>query len=166
MDIELIRAPREATPVFDNLFQYYVYDFSEVIGAEVAADGRFASRSFDAYWEDAWRHPFLARVNGHYAGFALVHQRSHLSADPEVCDVGEFFVLRKYRRCGVGSALARQVFELFPGRWEVRQRLANEAATRFWRTVIADYTQGRFQETTLDTERWRGPVQSFDNAAR
>ncbi|MEO7032545.1 MAG: GNAT family N-acetyltransferase [Polyangiaceae bacterium] len=166
MNVELIRAQREAAPVLANLFQYYVYDFSEVIGAEVAEDGRFASRSFQAYWEDPWRHPFLARVAGHYAGFAFVHQRSHLTADPAVCDVGEFFVLRKYRRRGVGSALARQVFELFPGRWEVRQLLANEAATRFWRSVIADYTEDRFQEATLDTDRWRGPVQSFDNAAR
>ena len=166
MNIELIRAPREAAPVLDNLFQYYVYDFSEVIGVDVADDGKFARRSCEVYWEDAWRHPFLARVAGQYAGFALVHQRSHLSADPAVCDVAEFFVLRKYRRRGVGAALARQLFELFPGRWEVRQLLANEAATRFWRSVIADYTRGHFEEITSDTERWRGPVQRFDNAKR
>ena len=103
-------------------------------------------------------------MGGQYAGFALVQQRSHLTADPAVSDVAEFFVLRKYRRRGIGAALARQVFELFKGRWEVRQLATNPAATQFWRTVIAGCTGGRFLETTWDNERWRGPVQEFDNS--
>ncbi len=166
MDIELIAAPREALPVLENLFQFYVHDFSPVVGADVAEDGKFAQRPLEVYWQEPWRHPFLARVAGRYAGFALVHQRSHLSADPGVADVAEFFVLRKYRRRGVGRALAHAVFALFPGRWEVRQLSANETATQFWRSVIAEHTQGRFEETALDSERWRGPVQTFDNAPR
>ncbi|MEP7052984.1 MAG: GNAT family N-acetyltransferase [Pseudomonadota bacterium] len=164
MDVELTLAPRTAGPLLENLFQYYAYDFSESIGLDVGDDGMFAPRSLEPYWQDPFRHPFLARVAGQHAGFALVHQRSYLTADPAVCDIAEFFVLRKYRRRGVGAALARQVFELFKGRWEVRQLASNGAATQFWRAVIAGYTDGRFVETTWDNERWRGPVQEFDNS--
>jgi predicted acetyltransferase len=166
MNVELTRAARETAPLLENLFQYYVYDFSESMGLDVGDDGKFVPPSLEAYWQDAWRHPFLARVGGRCAGFALVHQRSRLSGDPGVCDVAEFFVLRKYRRRGIGAALAQQLFELFPGRWEVRQLLVNEAATHFWRSVIKRYTDGRYEETILDNERWRGPVQMFDSSAR
>ena len=30
-------------------------------------------------------------------------------------------------------------------------------------SVIAEYTGGHFEETILDNEQWRGPVQYFDN---
>lgn len=163
MDIELTLAPRAAASALENLFQYYVYDFSALVGMDVAEDGKFARRSLELYWQDPWRHAFLARVAGRYAGFALVHQRSYLNADPSVSDVAEFFVLRKYRRQGVGAALARHVFEFFPGRWEVRQLTGNDAATRFWRKVIADFTRGCFEEEELSGEHFRGLVQRFDN---
>jgi predicted acetyltransferase len=50
-----------------------------------------------------------------------------------------------------------------PGRWEVRVITQNAPAQVFWRSVIAEYTQGAFQEALLDDEDWRGPVFSFDN---
>jgi predicted acetyltransferase len=75
--------------------------------------------------------------------------------------VAEFFVMRKYRRKGIGAACAAQAFDLFPRRWEVRQLAANAAATAFWRRAIHRYSDGRFEEALLDDERWRGPVQSF-----
>src|SRR3954454_17248170 len=110
-NIELVRATRETSSALGNLFQYYMYDFSDLVGLDVSDDGRFAPRSLDSYWEDSWRHPFLARVDGKYAGFALIHQRSRITADPSIWDVAESFVMRKYRRQGVGAALATRVFD-------------------------------------------------------
>jgi len=49
--------------------------------------------------------------------------------------------------------------------WEVRQVMESVAATAFWRRVIGQYTLGAFEETVFDDERWRGPVQRFDNRA-
>jgi predicted acetyltransferase len=50
--------------------------------------------------------------------------------------MSEFFVMRKYRRGGVGREAARLVFALFPGAWQVRQLHGNDAATAFWRAVV------------------------------
>lgn len=82
--------------------------------------------------------------------------------DPEVMDVAEFFVMRKFRRLGVGRACARRAFDRFPRCWEVREQRSNTPAIAFWRATISDYTSGRFHEEFVDDERWRGPVQSFD----
>ena len=45
----------------------------------------------------------------------------------------------------------------------MRQKDENARAIAFWRRVIDRYTGGRFEEDAIDDERWRGPVQRFDN---
>ena len=52
--------------------------------------------------------PFAVRADGHTAGFVLVNRWSALD-QPLDYAVAEFFVLRKYRRAGVGTCSARGV---------------------------------------------------------
>ena len=163
MQIELVRAMPDDAEALAHLLQYYVYDFTEFVDTPLGQDGRFVVPSLAAYWTDPWRHPFLVRVDGKLAGFALVHQRSHVTGDESTWDVAQFFVMRRYRRHGVGGTVATRVFDTFRGRWEVRELHANHAAIAFWRRVIDAYTSGDYEETIIDDERWRGPVQSFRN---
>ncbi len=163
MDVQVTAAGADERARLGALFELYTYDFSELLGLDVGDDGRFGARSLDVYWSAPRRHPFLIRVDGRLAGFALVHGQSHLTGDEAVTDMAEFFVLRKYRRRGVGERAARFLFDRFRGRWEVREKRENQAATAFWRRVIARYTGGRFDEVAVDDERWRGPVQRFDS---
>jgi len=165
MQVLVSPAARVEEQALRALFELYAYDFSELLGLDLGDDGRFAVPSLAAYWEDPRRHPFLVRIDGKLAGFALVGQGSRLGDDPEVFDMAEFFVVRRYRRHGVGERVAVEIFNKFPGRWEVRQRPENTAATAFWRRVIGRYTGQRFVETQWDDERWRGPVQRFAGGA-
>jgi len=146
------------------LFELYVYDLSDAFGIDVGEDGRFVVPALDAYFRDPRCHAFLIRVDEKLAGFALVQRRSRLSGDEAVCDVAEFFVMRKYRRRGVGERVAGVLFDRFRGTWEVRQRKENQAATVFWRRAIGRYTGEEFEEIVLDDERWRGPVHRFSSA--
>jgi predicted acetyltransferase len=163
MQIELVRAVPSDAGTLANLLQYYVYDLTEIVDSALGGDGRFVVPSLDAYWSDAWRHPHLVRVDGKLAGFALVQQRSRITGDETTWDVAEFFVMRRYRRQGVGTIVATRLFDSFRGRWEVRELKANLAATAFWRRVIGAYTNDTYEETLIDDERWHGPVQSFRN---
>jgi predicted acetyltransferase len=163
VNVQITEAGPEEQARLTALFELYAYDFSELLGMDVADDGRFPVPPLDAYWTDPRCHAFLIRVDEKLAGFALVQQRSRLTGDETVCDVAEFFVMRRYRRHGVGERVARWLFDRFRGPWEVRQRSENPAATAFWRRSIARYTGGRFEEVVLDDERWHGPVQRFDS---
>jgi predicted acetyltransferase len=158
----LVPATSGDATLLRNLLQLYCYDFAEFVGGEVGADGLFHVPSLDAYWQDAWRHPFVIRVGENVAGFALVHQKSRITGDESTWDMAEFFVMRQHRRRGVGAEMAKALFDRYPGRWEVRERRENERAITFWRSVIAAYTGGRFEETVYDDDRWKGPVQSFE----
>jgi predicted acetyltransferase len=163
--IALDPAATEERAVLDNLMQLYVYDWSEVLPLDVGDRGRFADYPLDPYFRDDWRHPFLVRVDGKLAGFALVSARSWLTGAAGVFDMAEFFVLRRYRRQGVGLAAACAAFDRFRGPWEVRQRDAATQATAFWRRAIAHYTGGRYQEVRWDDAAWTGPVQTFSSAS-
>jgi len=159
--ISLDPAGAAERPVLENLFQLYAYDWSELGWLDVGRDGRFADPSLDSYWRDDDHHPFLIRVDGRLAGFVLVVARSRLTGVAGVFDMAEFFVMRKYRRQGVGLTAASAAFARFPGRWEIRQRDQNVGATAFWRRVIARFTAGSYVETRNDDALWVGPVQTF-----
>jgi len=75
--------------------------------------------------------------------------------------MAEFFVMRSYRRRGVGLAAAFAAFDRFKGPWEVRQRDENVAAIAFWRRAIHDYTRGNYREVRWDGPEWTGVVQTF-----
>jgi predicted acetyltransferase len=153
--------PLEITPASDadylvvsNLARFYIYDMAEYTGWNFPPDGLFDSADqFANYWgrpgkrswPPAWRgFPFLIRIDGHPGGFALVKR---INDAPPTFDMGEFFIPRQYRRQGIGRRVAVDLFDRFPGRWEVRELLANKPAQSFWRRIISDYTSGVFTET-------------------
>ncbi|HWD63231.1 MAG TPA: GNAT family N-acetyltransferase [Humibacter sp.] len=123
--------------LIERLMQLYLHDFSQFDERELGEDGRFAYPWLDAYWSDRDRRAYLFRVDDHPAGFALVRL-----TDP--IEMAEFFVVRKYRRSGVGASAARQVFAHHPGEWSVSEIARNFPAVAFWHAVIP----GPFDERT------------------
>jgi predicted acetyltransferase len=165
MQIDIVRATLGDRPLLRQLSEFYMYDLSEYDAElEINAHGTF-DFSIDRYWQDINRAPYLVQVDGKAAGFVLVKRGAYLSADPTMMDMSDFFILRRFRRQGVGTYAAETIFNMFPGKWEVRQFAENTAAQSFWRKVISRYTNGHFQEFALDNEQWKGAVQYFENAA-
>jgi predicted acetyltransferase len=159
MNIQLTRAAAHEQPIIENLMQLYLYDFSEICGDDCDEQGRFEYEYLPRYWVEPERYPYLIRANGKLAGFALVRLRTEAPEDPPPHAVAEFFILRKYRRQGVGEQAAFQIFDRFPGPWEVAEIPENVGAIHFWRRVIDTYTGGNYEEI-IDPD-WKGPVQSF-----
>lgn len=147
-EVSLATATRADAPLLANLLELYLHDLSESFPIEVGADGRFGYELLPLYWSEAERRfPFLIRHGPRVAGFALVTRGSSASDDPLVLDVAEFFVLRQYRRRGVGREAAILLWNLVTGRWVVRVSEGNRRALAFWPGVIRDYTGGAFSET-------------------
>jgi len=167
--VTVLEAPAAQRPVFDNLLQLYLYDFSEFapIGSphgEVDEEGRFTYPGLESYWQDGGRIPLLIRAGDGIAGFALVNQWSALGL-PLDHVVAEFFVLRKYRRARVGARAALSIFRRYPGRWEVPVAWYNPPALAFWRKVTEAAAPGKVEEIAGDGKRWAGPVLRFTTGA-
>jgi len=163
MIIEITPATITERPILRNLMELYQYDFSEFDGADLSPLGYYDYPYLDHYWVDPERMPFLVRVDGNLAGFALVARYNYLTGQKDNWVMAEFFVLRKYRCQGVGEYVARYIFDQFPGEWQVGQIAENQAAAAFWRKIITRYTRENFREHHLDNDNWRGPVQIFSS---
>jgi predicted acetyltransferase len=117
--------------LLSNLLELYIHDLSAAFpDVELGANGRFGYRPLALYWsQPESRFAFLIHCDARIAGFALVTLGSPATDDPNVFDVAEFFVLRRYRRAGVGRQAAELLWKGFPGRWIVR--VFEETRVRF-----------------------------------
>jgi predicted acetyltransferase len=132
--------------VLANVFELYLHDMSEAFPQLVlGAEGRFGyARLPDWFAEPDRRFPFWIRRDGALAGFALAMRGSPATDDPTHLDVAEFFVLRSYRRFGVGRNAAFALFDRLRGHWVVRVSKGNARGSAFWPPVIEEYTCGAF----------------------
>ncbi len=137
LKIELIEAnAREHGALFENLLNLYFYDFAEILGYDIGADGSYLQNPH------AWGIPdevvYLLYVDELPAGFAIIGQGSEIDGRKDVWDMHEFFVIRRHRRNGVGSWLAREVWRKHPGTWDVRVVKPNTGALAFWEGIIRE----------------------------
>jgi predicted acetyltransferase len=164
MNVEVLSALITDKPIIQRMMELYQYDFSEFENIDLNEHGYFGYLYLDYYWVEADRHPFLVRVNAKLAGFVLVNQDTYLPGSQY--SVAEFFILRKYRKHGIGRQVAFHIFDSFCGRWEIHQVHTNKVAQQFWRSVIRAYTENNYTETVMEDEAWTGIVQCFDNTAK
>jgi len=129
--IELIEVEEKQKSVLAHLIELYEYDFSEFNDRDVNEFGLYGYKYLDHYWTDANRHPFFVVIDGSYAGFVLVSSHSYLRKNDQVKSISEFFIMRKYRRKGIGEEAASQIFNKFKGNWEVLQHGKNDPSKYF-----------------------------------
>ncbi len=131
--------PAEDDTLITNLFQYYLYDMSEYTGFQPDASGSFAVDNSVTglldYWQEPNHFPYLIRVNEELAGFALVRQFPQGSGQ---YDMGQFFVMRKFKRQGVGSRAFQLCVARHPGPWQTRVLPDNTGALAFWKKTIGE----------------------------
>lgn len=158
MRISLSKAFSAENKIFMNLFQLYDHDFSEYLDFDVNDEGKFEPYKYlDEYWIDPDRYPYLIKVDDRIAGFALV--RTIREGNRRYHSITEFFILRRYRRNGVGKEVAKRIFSIHKGEWEVYQVEKNRPAQSFWNKVINEYTNGKY---SVRTENGR-TIQVFES---
>jgi predicted N-acetyltransferase YhbS len=151
-----------------NLLELYVHDLSAIFTrVELGPDGRFGYPALPTYLSGRTdRFAFLIRCDGHVAGFALAQRGSPVADDPNVLDIAEFFVLRRFRERGVGRAAAALLWDRLPGTWTIRAAVHNARTVPFWRGAVAAYTHGTGTEREHLVGSSKRVVFSFDSAAR
>ena len=162
-DLRIIEAKKSQKEILRQLLELYQYDLSIVTDDDVDQSGLYGYSYLDCYWTEERRYPHLFLFQEFLAGFALVNKVNWLPENDGAHSMAEFFVLKKYRRHGLGTVAAQYVINRFPGSWEIRVHSENQAARQFWRQVISDLTFGQFVERIPDPQLWCGPVFSFKN---
>jgi len=163
--IEVIQAAPEEKPILANLLELYAHDFSEFHDVAIGEDGRFGYKSLPLYWSEPDRYPFLVRSGGRLAGLVFVKKGSEVSSNQAVWDMAEFFVIRGYRRRGIGTQIAREVWMRFPGPWEVRVMQSNVSACRFWERAISGFLGRAIQPIGIEKGEGCRNLFSFESGS-
>jgi len=137
MKIELVLA--ESPEIIMNLFQYYIYDMSEYTKFDPNPNGTFVVDEsvvqLNVYWNSPEHYPYLILVEGNIAGFSMIRRFPFNKA---YFDIGQFFVLRKYKNLGVGREVFKRSVHKHPGKWLTRVLQNNDGAYKFWKKVISE----------------------------
>lgn len=161
-DLSIEPAGPAEKPIVARLLQLYLHDFSTFAAADdsygcVDAHGRFAYPPFERYWREADHEVVLLRRAGALAGFAMLNDWSASGCGTERA-MAEFFVLRKYRRTGLGRRAAIEIIARRPAVWEIAVADYNAPAQRFWAAVIPSLAGHDATALTGDGARWSGPI--------
>ncbi len=134
----------ESDALLRNLFEHYCYDMAEFFEVDTGVDGSY---SYDTafLWANG-SDAYLAKAGDSIAGFAIIGSGDEWLDAIGTHDVHEFFIMRKFRRCGFGQSMATFLWNQHPGEWLVRVLEANAPAIPFWRTAISRYSLGSYRE--------------------
>ncbi|MDP2194275.1 MAG: GNAT family N-acetyltransferase [Alphaproteobacteria bacterium] len=147
--ILVITATIDHYPCIQNMARFYVYDLSKECGSissdwAMPEDGLYESFDFKNYFIDPSRKAYLVKIDGEIAGFVLLNQATESSAN--TWNMGEFFMIAKFQNQGIGSRVAKEIWNMHPGMWEVSVIPNNKSALRFWERTISQFTDGAFNK--------------------
>ena len=144
MRLDPITVPQRS--VLEHLFQLYLHDISEFLGWPVTGSGRYELPDglLDPYFNDSDHWPYFVFVECELAGFSLVRKAPGLG---DLFDMGQFFILRKFRQGNAAQSAFALSAERHKGAWQVRVLPKNTPALRFWRKTIPQFALGRVDES-------------------
>lgn len=146
MNITIEQVEYERKFALRHLLELYNYDFSEFTKDDVNEFGLYDYKYLDNYWNEPNRFPLFIKVNGKYAGFALIRKIKNDSSNDVYNSIAEFFVMKKYRKMGVGRTAVINLFEKYKENWEISVIKENKPAQIFWKKVISKYSNGNYIE--------------------
>ncbi|MCI8344034.1 MAG: GNAT family N-acetyltransferase [Clostridia bacterium] len=128
----------------NNLMEKHTYEFSQYDLIPFGKDGLFHDSHVDSYFTDPERFPFFIYCGKDIAGLALVFKRAECPA-PLDWAVAEFFIAYPFRRKGLGASAMKQLFERFPGVWQIKYHPKNKGSEIFWQKIASEASGNRYE---------------------
>lgn len=139
---------------FKNLQQLYEFEFSPITGNETDREGYYSQQKLEKMWSKNGYDLYIMYKDEIPIGFAVVNLSSMVDGDKHTRDIAEFFIMPLYRHKGYGKWMAFQLFDIYQGKWEVRELESAPEAYKFWTAVIKKYTKNNYNEFKIYDEHW------------
>jgi aminoglycoside 6'-N-acetyltransferase I len=175
MKINTILANNENSNIIKNLYPLYLHDLSEHYEDFPNEYGIYEEEPIKTLTEqyevqNIWFEkpnvlfPYIIMVEDKPAGFMLIATAPYA---PKTTDyyVSEFFLLRPYRGKNIAQAAAKQVFDKFPGIWELytNHLPKNLIGQKFWRKTVSSYANNNYYESEGQTVHGEKLIFRFNN---
>jgi len=167
--VSIIHATLDDYPCIQNMARFYLYDLSRDCGSissdwAIPEDGLYECFDFKNYFEESTRKAYLIKVYDEIAGFILLD--NEVKNPDNTINMGEFFIIAKFQGQGIANQVAKEIWNMHPGRWEVSVIPNNKPALKFWEKAISEFTFGSFNKqiknVTYDEHCPRRVIFEFD----
>ncbi|MFD2629650.1 GNAT family N-acetyltransferase [Oceanobacillus kapialis] len=133
--------------VLHNMMQFYIYEFSKYIPSiRLDNNGLYKPFKLDNYWNNDTFHAFFINLDSELIGFVLMNSATESNRNT----ILEFFIMAKHSGNGFGKEIAKKMFTMFPGEWEITQIENNKPARSFWKGLIKELSNDNFKENYKD----------------
>jgi predicted acetyltransferase len=150
LNIKIISATILDYPTIQNMARFYVYDMSRYCGFiskdwAIPENGLYECFDLKKYFEDSDRKAYLVKLESNeLVGFVLLDKQS--TSDNIDWNMGEFFVLAKFQGKGIAAEVAKKIWIMHPGKWELSVIPENKPALAFWRKAIVAFSNNNYTE--------------------
>jgi len=150
MQITKVDQSGEAT--LRHLMTLFLHDLSEFNDdLEInPGSGLFEFDNLEWFFEKEGLTPFFILHEEKIIGFILL--QSGPFSNQEISDylLNSFFILRKYRRRGLGREACKVFFKQFPGRYAISQMKSNIPAIHFWKSIYRSFEIDTFEKEEIE----------------
>ena len=143
MEYQLEKVTFYKKDILYNLLQFALYDGSQYIENELNENGNFNYTWFDNYFTDDNRESYFIKSQNKYIGFVMINE--NLKFNNSGKSIAEFLIMPQYRRHHIGKKVAMEIFNMYPGWWEVEPIENSESAYKFWKKTIEEHTLNNFE---------------------
>jgi predicted acetyltransferase len=136
-ELSIDLAKPEEKALLSRLLQLYFYDSTPWSDEDIKEDGRFECDDDNLlnYNDSANTYrAYILRVDGKPAGFALVEDLEFQGR--QLSEFADLFVLPKYRRLGLASAVTTQIVLNSDGTWLFAIFRKDLQAMRYWQSAF------------------------------
>lgn len=143
--MQIVQVNADNERVYLNLMQGYEAEFSAITKKQPDANGIFP---LDTHLDEN-TFAFLAFEDDIPIGFITIFE--DIGQRYEVC---EFYIIPSFRKQHKGFELASTIWKKYPGTWVVKQIEGADSATAFWRKIIGQLTNNKFEEDKYIDPYW------------
>src|SRR5215510_1263759 len=145
MEIKIIPVLIEEKEILRNLLEKYNYDTSEEDGDDVNELGLCGYKYLDHYWTETDRYAYFTKIQDKLAGFVMIDKYLYFNEIKSDYCISEFFVLRKYRKMGIGKYVIKYIVNKYKGEWQIGYNPKNNIGKIFWNKVVKEITNGNYK---------------------
>ncbi|WP_346962309.1 GNAT family N-acetyltransferase [Clostridium sp.] len=131
-EIKLEQVVIESRAKLENLVSIYLHDLSEFADdLKINEDGKFEYDGLEIYFKSEDLTPYFITYQGEVAGFVLFNTGKYAPRDIDYV-VHELFLLKGFRKKGIGNAAIRILLDTYKGKYRIEQISSNKPAVNFW----------------------------------
>ncbi|GAA0778803.1 GNAT family N-acetyltransferase [Clostridium subterminale] len=131
-EVKLEPVDIESRAKLENLVSIYLHDLSEFADdLKINEDGKFEYDGLEMYFKSEDLTSYFITYQGEVAGFILFNTGKYAPRDIDYV-VHELFLLKGFRKKGIGNAAIRILLDTYKGKYRIEQISSNKPAVNFW----------------------------------